>query len=342
MAFEPEYCPYDDCVHHRRAPFPWRRRGFFRRNVDGRRVQRFECLGCQRRFSTQTFRLDYRLKKLHLTGRVFEHLVAKTTLRQIGRSLETTRKTVERRLALLGDHCARFHAERLRRARARGGFQGDWSLDELETYEADRKLKPVTVPVLIDRRTGFVVHTECAPLAPRGSRTPSEEERLKRIQASEGRRRSGSTRAIKRTFGVLAKNVVSTGVVQVTTDEKKSYGTCLRQLFGERLEHITVSSRRKRDTRNPLFRINHTLAMLRDGISRLVRQTWAASKDLTKLHVHLWVWNCYRNYVRPMTNAEARKGGKTPAMAMGLATRRWRPIDLLRWKVGPPQERQDQ
>ena len=342
MAFEPEYCPYDDCVHHRRAAFPWRRRGFFRRKVDGRRVQRFECLGCERRFSTQSFRLDYRLKKPHLTGRVFEHLVAKTTLRQIGRSLETTRKTVERRLALLGDHCAQFHAERLRCARVHGGLQGDWSLDELETYEADRKLKPVTVPVLIDRSTGFVMHTECAPMAPRGPRTPAEEERLKRIQASEGRRRSGSTRAIKQTFGVLAKNVASTGAVQVTTDKKESYGSCLRKLFGERLEHHTVSSKRKRDIRNPLFRINHTLAMLRDGISRLVRQTWAASKDRVQLQVHLWVWNCYRNYVRPMTNAEAKKGGRTPAMAMGLANERWRPLDLLRWKVGPPPKRQDQ
>jgi len=342
MVFKPEYCPYDDCVHHRRAPFPWRRRGFFRRKVDGRRVQRFECLGCRRRFSTQSFRLDYRLKKPNLTSRVFEHLVAKTTLRQIGRSLETTRKTVERRLALLGDHCARFHAEQLRRSRLRGGLQGDWSLDELETYEADRKLKPVTVPVLIDRGTGFVMHTECAPMAPRKPRTPAEEERLERIQASEGRRRSGSTRAIQRTFGVLAKNVVSRGEVRVTTDKKQSYGSCLRKLFGERLEHRTVSSRRKRDIRNPLFRINHTLAMLRDGISRLVRQTWAASKDRVQLQVHLWVWNCYRNYVRPMTNAEAKKGGRTPAMAIGLVDRRRRPVDLLRWRVGPPPGRRVQ
>jgi len=103
-----------------------------------------------------------------------------------------------------------------------------------------------------------------------------------------------------------------------------------------------VSSRRKRDIRNPLFRINHTLAMLRDGISRLVRQTWAASKDRVQLQVHLWVWNCYRNYVRPMTNAEAKKGGRTPAMAIGLVDRRRRPVDLLRWRVGPPPGRRVQ
>jgi len=339
MVFVPPYCPYPDCTRHRRGSFPHRRRGFYRRKLDGRRVQRFECLDCGRRFSTQSFRLDYRLRKPALTTRVFEHLVAKTTLRQIGRSLETTRKTVEHRLVLLADHCERFHVERLRCGKARGGLQGDWSLDELETYEADRKLKPVTVPVLIDRGTGFVVHTECAPLAPRKPRTPAEEERLERLRMSEGRRRSGSTRAIRRTFEVLKKHVVPRGKVQVTTDLKQSYGSCLRKLFGKRLEHHTVSSKRKRDLRNPLFRINHTLAMLRDGISRLVRQTWAASKERTKLQEHLWVWTGYRNYVRPMTNAEAKQGGRTPAMALGLADRRWRPVELLRWRVGPPAPR---
>ena len=109
MAFEPKYCPYPDCDHHTRASFPWRRRGFYRRKVDGRRVQRFQCLGCGRRFSTQSFRLDFRLQKPHLNRRVFEHLVAKTTLRQIARALEVKRKTVERRLLLLGQHCEEFH-----------------------------------------------------------------------------------------------------------------------------------------------------------------------------------------------------------------------------------------
>ncbi len=335
MPFEPRYCPNPDCAHHRRAPFPWRRRGFFRRKLDGRLVQRFQCLGCYRRFSTQTFRLDYRLKKPALTARVFEHLVAKTTLRQAARALETTRRTVEHRLLLLGRHCEEFHLERLRRARTRGGLRGSFSLDELETYETHRKLKPVTVPVLIERKTGFVVHSESAPLAPRRPRTPAQEERLRQIELVEGRRRSGSSRAVRRTFDVLAENVASEGLLEMTTDCKKTYGAHLRGLFGDRLVHRRVHSKRRRNTRNPLFKINLTLAMLRDGLSRLVRRTWAASKLRERLELHLWIWTGYRNYLRPMTNAEAKRGGRTPAMAMGIEARRWRPGDFLRWRVGP-------
>ena len=51
--------------------------------------------------------------------------------------------------------------------------------------------------------------------------------------------------------------------------------------------------------------------MMRDGISRLVRRTWAASKCRERLEQHLWVWICYRNYIRGRTNETP---DETPAM----------------------------
>ena len=54
------------------------------------------------------------------------------------------------------------------------------------------------------------------------------------------------------------------------TDKKSSYRTILARRFGARLAHERHSSIAKRDYSNPLFPINHTLAMMRDGISRLV------------------------------------------------------------------------
>ena len=93
---------------------------------------------------------------------------------------------------------------------------------------------------------------------------------------------------------------------------------------------VRYSSRAKRDRGNPLFPINHTLAMLRDGVSRLVRRSWAASKRRSKLELHLWIWACWRNYVRGITN-KARH--VTPAMAAGLERRPFRKDELLAWRV---------
>jgi len=335
MRFEPPYCPYEDCEAHCRAPFSWRRRGTYRRKVDGRDVQRFECLHCHRRLSTQTFRVDYRLRLPRLHFLVFQGLVSKTTLRQMARNLGVTRWTVEHRLELLGRHCREFHEDALRIVAASGGLMGTWLLDEQESFETHRKLKPLTTPVLIEGRSGYLLHHETAPLPPRRPLTPREQAQLARVEAVEGRRRSGSKKAVQACFDVLAKVVAPIPVVTIHTDKKRTYPGCIRRALGDGVRHEQTHSRRPRCTSNPLFRINHTLAMLRDGVSRLVRRNWGASKMAKRHARHLWVWTAYKNYVRPMTNKHDRVGGLTPAMALGVETKRWKPVDLLRWRVGP-------
>ena len=73
--------------------------------------------------------------------------------------------------------------------------------------------------------------------------------------------------------------------------------------------------------------------MMRDGLSRLVRRSWAGSKLRQRLGLHNWVWIAYRNYLRPMTNKEAQGEGRTPAMVLGVEARRWARAELLRWRV---------
>jgi hypothetical protein len=85
-----------------------------------------------------------------------------------------------------------------------------------------------------------------------------------------------------------------------------------------------------RNYSNPLFPINHTLAMMRDGVSRLVRRSWAAAKLRERLELHLWIWVAYRNYVRAITN-EARH--VTSAMALGIDSGKWKRREMLAWRV---------
>ena len=77
-------------------------------------------------------------------------------------------------------------------------------------------------------------------------------------------------------------------------------------------------------------KIDHTLAMMRDGISRLVRRTWAASKLRARLERHAWIWAVWRNYVRGVTN---RAPATSPAMAIGVEEKRWRMGEICAWKV---------
>jgi transposase-like protein len=328
MRFRPRHCPQAACPSNSREPLRFHRKGFFRRKCDGRCVQRFLCLCCRRTFSIQSFRMDYRLKKPTLHFLLFKDFVSKVTHRQSARTLGCTRRTVAHRLQLLGTHCRAFHQRFLRRKQGR--LQGLYQLDELETFEHNRRLAPVTVPVLIERRSYFVLHLEVAPLPARGGLRAEDRLKKQQREARLGRRRSGSRAAVGRCFEQLARGVDPTWAISIATDRKSSYPTLLSAIFPERLEHQRCHSRCKRNYDNPLFPINHTLAMMRDGISRLVRRTWAASKCRARLESHAWIWIVYRNYMRGITN---RSPAVTPAMALGVSARKWRREELLAWRV---------
>lgn len=329
MRFQPPHCPHPECPS--RANTTWRcaRWGRYRRKCDGREAQRFRCATCRRTFSAQAFRLDYRLHRPRLHLDLWPLLISKVTHRQAARMLRCGRRAIAHRLELLGEHCRAYHLSRLRRLTERGGCTGPWQFDELETYEHDRRLRPLTVPVLIHARSYFVVGIDVAPLPCRGGLSARDLRRKLERERLLGPRRSGSRVAVERCLGLLAP-LVSGLRPLIVTDRKKTYPGSLRRVLGPDHRHASSPSTIRRDRRNPLFPVNHTLAQLRDGVSRLVRRTWAASKLGARLMSHLWIWVCWRNYVRDITNEAP---GTTPAMVIGAATRPVAREELLSARV---------
>jgi transposase-like protein len=326
-AFHPHFCPHSDCPSRTGAAlFRCHRDGFFPRAVDGRRVQRFFCRACRRRFSAQSFRLDFRQRKPQINSALLGCFVSKVTHRQTARILKIDRKTVHRRLRLWGPALRELHEAFLTRAVHNGGLFGVFSLDEMETYEHDRRLKPVTVPVLIHCDTRFILHMEVGQLPARGGLTGHDLVR-KRLQ---GPRPSESTLMVRRCFETLKRVHDPHRLLQIVIDQKRSYRPEIRALFHNRIAAlVTESSKSARNTSNPLFPINHTLAMLRDNVSRLVRRTWAASKLKAELVHHAWIYAAWKNYVRPVVNYLQKI---SPAMQLRLHDRKLTLADLLRWR----------
>jgi hypothetical protein len=138
-------------------------------------------------------------------------------------------------------------------------------------------------------------------------------------------------------FEVLKQITPPEGQVRVGTDEKPTYRTILKKKFGTRLVHQRTHSKEPRTIKNPLFLVNHTFAMLRDGLGRLVRRNWGATKERLKLEWHLWLYIGWRNYVRPITN---KRPHETAAMVAGLAPRMLQVNELLQWRIFHPQAAQ--
>lgn len=332
--FVPPCCPYAGCpARTLTSPFRWQHRGHFRRRCDGQAVPRFLCLTCKRSFSRQTFRIDYRLRRPALTFAIFDALVSKVTHRQAARVAGCNRKAVPHRLRLLADHSRQFHEAVLARSKARGGLPGSFQFDELETYEHSRRLKPVTMPVLIEHRARFVVHLETASLPARGNLSPRDYARKCEIEQEEGGPRiSGSREAVKKCIAVLADVLPKAAHVVISSDRKSSYRTVVAETILQPCTHARHPGTAERSSANPLFPINHTLMMLRDGVSRLVRRTWGASKMRDRLALHAWIWTAYRNYIREFTNQSRHA---TSGQVLGVVARKFTPDDFFEWRVLP-------
>ena len=324
MVFEPPRCPNTACRQHvQPTPGFYRRCGFYYPKCRTVGVPRFRCRTCKRGFSRQTFRHDCNDHRPETNVPCFMLLVSGVGLRQAARFLVMNPRSVQdkkRKMArtfgyLHGNLCPSLPSERT------------YLLDEEETYEG-ASIRPLTMPVLIEKKTWFVVATAVGSirrLAKAGSARRARQER----DELGGRRPDQSNECVRQVLSVLAQKAPRGGVT-LSTDCKASYATIAIGVFGERLVHETTLGTLLRNTKNPLFAINTTLAMTRDNCGRLRRRSWLVTKKAERLQNHLQLFMIYRNYVRRRFNRD--KESDTPAKFLGLLPRNLHPQEVLAWR----------
>ena len=201
--------------------------------------------------------------------------------------------------------------------------------DELETYEGRRSIRPLSLPILIEVESRFVIWAESAPIRPRGKKTQARLQAICEDERRFGKRRDLSRSAIRRTLQRGAQMVGGLEQVHLSTDEKSSYPKLASKAFGsDRLIHQRTNSKLPRTTWNPLFPINHTEAMARDLSGRLRRDSWLVSKKRRYLDLAMHVLIAYRNYIRRRFNRDEQ----SPAQLLGFVGRRLTENDALSWR----------
>jgi IS1 family transposase len=134
-------------------------------------------------------------------------------------------------------------------------------------------------------------------------------------------------------YGQVQKRYRARRLVRVT--QRVLCGT--RERMRTTLQQLGFSG-----TLNTAFveRLNLTV---RQGVPALARRTWATAQTPQPLHLHLEWWRAYYHLVRPHRalrvayaapaaaghHQRRRYRARTPAMAAGLTTRRWRVAELL-------------
>jgi hypothetical protein len=269
--------------------------------------------------------MDYRDHRPDLNARLFRSIASGLGLRQSSRNLHLSLRCTELKFRKIARHLRRLNLNLRSELPGNASFQ----LDEFETFEGRRNTRPLSVPVLIEKTTQFIVWAESATIRPRGTMTKARRAALAEDEARFGRRRDCSRRSLRRTLERGAELVSSRKAVLFETDQKTSYVGLAKEVFGSnRLVHGRTSSRLPRTVANPLFAINHTEAMARDLMGRLRRESWLVSKARRYLDLGLQIFMAYRNLVRRRFNQDEFSS----AEMLGFAPRRLTETEVLGWR----------
>jgi len=165
--------------------------------------------------------------------------------------------------------------------------------DDLETFE-HTKLKPLSVTLAVQKRTRRILGLEVSTMPAKGLL-------VEKARAKYGFRQDGRAAARERLLTSL-KDVVHDRAL-IKSDQNPHYVADIERHFPN-ARHFRFAGRRpassglgeiKKGRFDPLFAINHTCAMFRANVSRLVRKTWVTTKRPDRLRAHLFLYAEYHN-----------------------------------------------
>ena len=277
-------CPYCNSLK-------FKKKGFFKKmTTSAERIQRYLCHECMRSFSDQTGRLTYREKKPHENQRLYRLLCSGVSQTRSAAILGIHRITVTRKLERLARFARAEHRKWILTRAAHQKPANTLIFDEMETFE-HTKCKPISLAIGVCESTRELISLHAATMPAKG------------LIASLSRKRYGRRKDLRpfalrklmedfRTFDHACRHLKS--------DSKTSYKRYVKNYFTES-QYTREKGRRgatvgqgelKAIAFDPLFKLNHTCAMVRDNVKTMSRRTWCTVKrldrlqDLLDLYVH--------------------------------------------------------
>ena len=209
--------------------------------------------------------------------------------------LRVNPKTVARKLAFLGNVCR----QRLRNELLQYQNLDAIQFDELQTIE-HTKCKPLSVAVVVAKKERKILGFKISKMPATG---PLAKVSLKKYGKRPDQRKQGMSRL----FNDMSKYLKPD--IRISSDECAFYKGIVRTYFpyatytqylGKK-GCVTGQGELKKTKFDPIFTINHTFAMMRANISRLIRKTWNTTKCIQALedHISIYVW-MHNNFRTPL------------------------------------------
>ena len=262
------------------------RNGSYQRSSDGQTIRRFRCKTCNKSFSSATRSPLKWQKKRHINHTLMVILSHRCSLSGAAQILKVNPKTVAKKLSFLGEVCRK----RLEKDRAQYSGIEHVQFDELQTIE-HTKCKPLSVAVAVAKKERKILGFQVSKMPATGH--------LANISRKKyGKRPDERSKGMLQLFDGLSRLLRPTA--SFSSDECLFYNGALRRYFPQAnyTQHkgkkscVAGQGELKKAVFDPIFTVNHTFAMMRDGISRLTRRTWNTTKKIQGLidHLNIYVW----------------------------------------------------
>lgn len=267
--------------------------GHFVRKSDGRRVQRYRCPKCGKNTSEAVNSSCYRQKKRNLNLPILRLLCSSVSQRRIALIFGISRLTVERKFNFLANEAALSNEEFRKQFFIKP--LSEVFLDEMED-KIHTKCKPAAIALVVTKERKIITH-QTSRIRPKNLKL----NRLSKKKYPEwtDNSKEGFRLMLKKITPLLKHNVI------IRSDEKRMYEKAISKHMPHSC-HVRYKSRKavvagqgeiKEGGKDPLFELNHTCAMLRANINRLIRRTWCTSKKLEALQKHIELYTFFHNTV---------------------------------------------
>ena len=283
-------CRQKNCPHCSLADHVIKSGTYYRAN-DSRTIQRYKCLHCLKRFSASTSTLEFMQKKRRVNFPLFKLLSSGISQRRTAFILHIDRKTVARKLIYWGEKSRLKNKQLLQRLKSHPVKH--LQFDDLITKE-NSKLKPLSVSVAVDAQKNLLLKTLV-------SQIPAFGHLAKYARSKYGHRICHHKRGLKNLFEHIAPIISPYALIR--SDEHQHYPyfvakhfpTCRYERYKSERSAVVGQGELKKIAHDPLFAVNHTCAMLRANINRLIRKTWCKTKDPKRLQDHCDMFTLFFN-----------------------------------------------
>lgn len=253
------------------------KKGFLKNKKNSHPLRRYLCKSCNRTFTQNTSKDTYLQKRPDLNKRIMVLYCEGNTLKGAARILGITYKTVVRKFKFMAFKAREMHLKNIDNGNIITTYV---QFDEMETFEI-KKIRPLGIELAIRPKT-------CEILSIKVCRIPltshSVSPRVKTEYKKISNRETSMTDMLIEVSKCLDEDEST-----LACDGAKINISVVKKVCDNSEIKIHPGDYDK------LWKLNHVCAKLRHHVSRLTRRTWATTKKMERLQMHLDLFIAYQN-----------------------------------------------